>query len=109
MNWCDVFPQSSINMKVVSDALIAADQLTLLGMFDRNAALDFVDPDILLGRIETSFGFAGSVLDWMSDLIPTEGSSMSDTIYGLTSSTTVVQYGVSHGSILSPLFVYSIL
>ena len=45
MNQCDVFPQSSINMKVASNALIAADQLTLLGMFDQNAALDFVDPD----------------------------------------------------------------
>ena len=45
MNQCDVFPQSSINMKVASNALIAADQLTLLGMFDRNAALDFMDPD----------------------------------------------------------------
>ena len=62
-----VSSKTFINMDVTSDALIAADQgkLTLLGMFDLSAALDCVDPDILLSRPKTSFGFAES---WILDL-----------------------------------------
>ena len=54
-------------LKVTSDALIAADQgrLTLLGMLDLSAAFDGVDHGILLSWLETSFGFAGLVLDWL--------------------------------------------
>ena len=54
-------------LKVTSDALLAADQgeLTLLGMLDLSAAFDCVDHDILMSRLEISFGFTGSALGWI--------------------------------------------
>ena len=91
-------------LKVTSDALIAADQgrLTLLGMLDLSAAFDCVDHGILLSRLETSFGFAGLVLDWMRSYLV--GRKQYVRYNGTTSSTTVMKYGVPQGSVLSPLY-----
>ena len=91
-------------LKVTSDALIAADQgrLTLLGMLDLSSAFDCVDHDILLSRLETSFGFAGLVLDWMRSYLV--GRKQYVRYSGTTSSTTVMMYGVPQGSVLHPLY-----
>ena len=91
-------------LKVTSDALIAADmgKLTLLGMLDLRAAFDCMDHSILLGRLEVSFGFGGAVLDWMRSYLV--GRRQYVRYNGLTSSTTVVQFGVPQGSVLGPLF-----
>ena len=83
-------------LKVISDALIAADmgKLNLLGMLDLSAAFDCVDHSILLGRLEVlSFGFVGAVLDWMRFYLVRRRQYIR--YNGLTSSTTVVQFGVS--------------
>ena len=81
-------------LKVTSDALIVADmgKLTLLGMLDLRAAFDCVDHDILLCRLGVSFGFGGTVLDWMRSYLV--GRRQYIRYNGLTSSTTVVQFGV---------------
>ena len=91
-------------LKVTSDALIAADQgrLTLLGMLDLSGAFDCVDHGILLSRLETSFGFAGLVLDWMRSYLV--GRKQYVRYNGTTSSTTVMKYGVPQGSVLGPLY-----
>ena len=91
-------------LKVTSDALIAADtgKLTLLGMLDLSAAFDCVDHSILLRRLEVSFGFGGTVLDWMHSYLV--GRRQYIRYNGSTSSTTVVQFGVPQGSVLGPLF-----
>ena len=85
-------------LKVTADALIAADmgKLTLLGMLDLSAAFDCADHSILLGRLEVSFGFGGTVLDWMSSYLV--GRRQYVRYNGLTSSTTVVQFGVPPGA-----------
>jgi len=56
---------------VISDILTAADQgrVTLLGLLDMSAAFDTVDHDILLQRLETSFGLTGSVISWLSSFL----------------------------------------
>ena len=91
-------------LKVTSDALIAADQgkRTLLGMLDLSAAFDCVDHDILLNRLEISFGFADSVLDWMRSYLA--GRRQYVRYNGTTSSITVMKYGVPQGPALGPLY-----
>ena len=91
-------------LEVTSDALIAADtgKLTLLGMLDLSAAFDCVDHSILLRQLEVSFGFGGTVLDWMRSYLV--GRRQYIRYNGSTSSTTVVQFGVPQGSVLGPLF-----
>ena len=51
-------------LKIISDALYAAEQgeVTILGLLDMSAAFDTVDHDILLGRLQTSFGICGAAL-----------------------------------------------
>ena len=54
-------------LKTVSDILWAADsgKVTLLGLFDMSAAFDTVDHNILIDRLNTSFGIRGAVLSWI--------------------------------------------
>ena len=91
-------------MKVTSDALLAADQekLTLLGMLDLSAVFDCVDHDILLRRLEISFGFTGSALGWIRSYL--SGRRQYIRYGGLASTTTPVLFGVPQGSVLSLLF-----
>ena len=58
-------------LKVMLDILTAANQgrVTLLGLLNMSAALDTVDHDILLRRLETSFVLTGSVTSWLSSFL----------------------------------------
>jgi len=90
-------------LKVLSDILDAADsgQVTLLGLLDLSAAFDTVDHDILLTRLQTSFGAGGQVLQWLRSFL----TDRSQAVYfrGETSSFCSLEFGVPQGSVLGPL------
>src|SRR6218665_2207656 len=51
---------------LLSDIYTAMDtsHVTILALFDASSAFDMVDHEILLQRLETSFGLSGSPLNW---------------------------------------------
>ena len=90
-------------MKVMSDILDTADspQVTLLGLLDVSAVFDTVDHDILLVRLETSFGICGTVLTWLRSFLTDRQQAVS--FHGITSVFHSVACGVPQGSVLGPL------
>ena len=90
-------------LKVTSDALLAADQgkLTLLGILDLSAAFDCVDHDILLNRLEKSFGFFGMAFGWIRSYLT--GRRQYVRYSGSMSTVTTILFEVHQGSVLGPL------
>ena len=60
-----------------------------------------LDHSILIRRLETYFGFTGSVLEWFSSYL--RGRSQSVMIGSTTSTSKSLEFGVPQGSILGPL------
>ena len=90
-------------MKIVSDALMAADvgQVTLLGLLDLSAAFDTVDHDILINRLCISFGVRGTALGWIDSFIRKRTQMVN--YNGQTSTSSDVECGVPQGSVLGPI------
>ena len=90
-------------LKVASDVWQAMDEgnITLLGLLDLSAAFDTVDHDILLHRLNLSFGISGPVLKWLESFV--RGRSQSAVFNGELAPTTQLQNGVPQGSVLGPL------
>ena len=66
-----------------------------------SAAFDTVNQDILLHRIEESFGLSGSVLNWLSSFL--HGRTQQVIFNGIASATADVTSCVPQGSVLGPL------
>ena len=77
------------------------NNVTLLGLLDLSTAFDTVDHDILLHRLNLSFGISGPVLKWLESFV--RGRSQTVVLNGELAPTTQLQYGVSLGSVLGPL------
>ena len=58
-------------LRVISDLLSSMDkqEVTLLGLLDLSAAFDCVDHNILLTRLERTFGITGSALNWIRSFL----------------------------------------
>src|SRR6218665_2591535 len=66
-----------------------------------SAAFDTVDHDILLRRLETSFGLTGSVISWLSSFLRRRTQHV--IFNNLESTIAKVTSGVPQGSVLGPL------
>src|SRR6218665_554925 len=90
-------------LKVLSEILTAADhgRVALLGLLDMSATVDTVDHDILLHRLETSFGLTGSVISWLSSFL--HGRTQQVIFNNLESTIAKVTSGMPQGSVLGPL------
>ena len=90
-------------LKLVSDILLAADgaDIALLGLLDLSAAFDTVEHDILLNRLQKSFGLGGGVLSWITSFIRERTQTV--VFGGERSATSRVSSGVPQGSVLGPV------
>ena len=90
-------------LKVLSDVLDAADsqKTTLLSLLDMSAAFDTVDFDILLHRLEMSYGMSETVLKWLSSFVTNRTQAVA--YDGCTSLPIKLICGVPQGSVLGPL------
>ena len=90
-------------LKVFSDLSKAVDDgnVCLLGLLDLSAAFDTVDHEILLSRLELSYGITGSPLTWLNSYLSDRTQVVR--IAGCNSSSTKLLHGVPQGSLLGPL------
>ncbi len=91
-------------LKVLSDLLEALDRgdVGVLLLLDLSAAFDTVDHEILLQRLERTFGVSGRVLNWLASYL-----SGRDYFVRLGTDCSAVRQltsGVPQGSVLGPLF-----
>ena len=90
-------------LKIFSDICDAADigQATLLALLDLSSAFDLVDLDILLERLQKTFGVSGDVLAWIKSYLT--GRHQKVLLNGTYSTDTVLTRGVPQGSVLGPI------
>lgn len=70
-------------------------------MLDLSAAFDTVDHDILVNRLQSSFGLDGAVLKWLKSFI--ESRTQAVVFNGEKSTTSSLLCGVPQGSVLGPI------
>jgi len=70
-------------------------------MLDMSAAFDSVDHATLLQRLNTSYGFNGTVIRWFTSYL--SGRAQRVNTAGSTSPSTTLSCGVPQGSVLGPI------
>ena len=90
-------------LKVFSDIIdgIADGKIVILSLLDLTAAFDTVDYDILLKRLDLTYGLSGTILNWLRTYV--EGGTQAVHMCGVISSTRRVTCGVPQRSVLGPL------
>jgi len=88
---------------VLSDILTAIDKgdLAALALLDLSAAFDTVDHEILLRRLQVSYGINGTVLRWFRSYLT--GRTQHVRYHGGRSRTVTLSCGVPQGSVLGPI------
>ena len=89
--------------RVLSDLLQAVDRgdVAVLVLLDLSAAFDTVDHEILLQRLDTTFGLRGSVLDWFRSYLSDRSQYVR--CGPCRSATSRLTCGVPQGSVLGPI------
>ncbi|KAL0152406.1 hypothetical protein M9458_052129 [Cirrhinus mrigala] len=94
-------------VKITNDLLLASDQgcISLLVLLDLSAALDTIDHDILIDRLQNYAGIQGQALRWFRSYL----SDRYHFVYlnGESSQLSPVKYGVPQGSVLVHAFMIS--
>ena len=80
---------------------IIEQHVTLLVLLDLSSAFDTVDHDIMIRRLEMSFGITGTALQWLRSYLP--GRSQHVIVNGERSESLNLPFGVPQGSCLGPL------
>jgi len=90
-------------IKVVNDIICALDagDIALLSLLDLSSAFDTVDHDILLKRLELSFGLKSLPIEWFRSYLTDRYQTIS--FGGRESKSESVSCGVPQGSVLGPL------
>ena len=97
-------------LRVFNDILNGIDtgNICILNLLDLSAAFDTIDHDILLKRLQTSFGISGSALSWFQSYL--SGRKQRVKVNDFYSNQVTVHFGVPQGSVLGPvLFTLYIL
>jgi len=90
-------------LKVFTDLCRAVDDgnICLLGLLDMSAAFDTVDHDILLKRLEITFGITGIALQWFESYLTDRQQLVN--LNGQRSKSIGLRFGIPQGSVLGPL------
>ena len=90
-------------LKVYLDLCLALGKghIALLGLLDLSAAFDSVNHEILLKRLESSYGITGAPLNWMRFYITNREQSVN--VCSAKSAKVRLNCGVLQGSVLGPL------
>jgi hypothetical protein len=90
-------------LSVLEDLLVNADDrlVSLVALLDLSAAFDTLDHDILLKRLEITFGIKGVVLDWFKSYV--SGRTCSVLVGSSKSPPASLEFGVPQGSVLGPI------
>ena len=90
-------------LSVVNDLLLQCDNhnISIMALLDLSAAFDTIDHDILIMRLEKTFGLCGPVLHWFKSYL--KGRSQFVNIDSIKSSTSKIEFGVPQGSVLGPI------
>ena len=88
---------------VFSELISALDDgnLTLMALLDLSAAVDCVDHNILLSRLNITYGIGNMVRSWVSSYL--SGRTQSVWVDGTSSHAETMQYGVPQGSVMGLL------
>ena len=87
----------------MSDILLALDsaKLALLSLLDLSAASDSVDHDMLLQRLQTSYGLGGNAIAWIASYLTGHTQYIRTAVS--RSISLAVLFWVTQGSVLKPI------